>query len=151
MKTGRWRLLMALMWAGMAAAQQYPVKPIRLIVPTAPGGGTDLVARVLAQHLNDALEQPVVVDNRGGAGTTLGAATAAKSPPDGYTILLHHISLAFNATFYRTLPYDPLKDFAPITLVASQPFLVVVHPSLPVKSIRELLIEMIEFGMMKER
>jgi tripartite-type tricarboxylate transporter receptor subunit TctC len=123
----------------LAGAQTYPSKPIRLIVPTAPGGGTDLIARVLAQSLNEALGQPVVVDNRGGAGTTLGTALTAKSPPDGYTIMLHHVSLAFNATFYRKLPYDTLKDLAPIGLVATQPFLVVAHPSLPVKSVRELV------------
>ncbi len=110
-----------------------------MIVPAAPGGGTDLIARVLAQHLNDSLGQPVVVDNRGGGGTTLGAALAAKSPPDGYTLLVHHSSLAFNETFYRKLPYDALKDFAPISLVASQPFLVVVHPSLPVRTVKELV------------
>jgi tripartite-type tricarboxylate transporter receptor subunit TctC len=122
-----------------AAAQSYPVKPVRVIVPAAPGGGTDLVARVLAQHFSEALGQQFVVDNRGGAGTTLGAAVAAKSPPDGYTLILHHVSLAFNASYYRKLPYDTLKDFAPITLVATQPFLVVVHPALPVKSIKELI------------
>jgi tripartite-type tricarboxylate transporter receptor subunit TctC len=112
---------------------------VRIIVPAAPGGGTDLVARVLAQHLSEALGQQFVVDNRGGAGTTLGSAVVAKSPPDGYTLILHHVSLAFNASYYRKLPYDTLKDFAPITLVATQPFLVVVHPSLPVKSVRELV------------
>lgn len=122
-----------------AAAQSYPAKPIRLIVPAAPGGGTDLVARVFAQQFNEALGQPVVVENRGGGGTTIGANAAAKAPPDGYTILLHHTSLAFNVSFYRKLPYDAVKDLAPITLVATQPFLVVVHPSLPVKSVRELL------------
>jgi tripartite-type tricarboxylate transporter receptor subunit TctC len=110
-----------------------------MIVPAAPGGGTDLVARVLAQHLSEALGQQFVVDNRGGAGTTLGSAIAAKSPADGYTLILHHVSLAFNASYYRRLPYDTLKDFAPITLVATQPFLVVVHPSLPVKSVKELI------------
>jgi tripartite-type tricarboxylate transporter receptor subunit TctC len=97
------------------------------------------VARVLAQHFSEALGQPFVVDNRGGAGTTLGSALAAKAPPDGYTLILHHVSLAFNASYYRKLPYDTLKDFAPITLVATQPFLVVVHPSLPVKSMKELI------------
>src|SRR5512146_1951383 len=107
-----------------AVAQRYPARPVRLIVPAAPGGGTDLVARVLAQHLDGALGQTVVVDNRGGAGTTLGAAIAAHAPADGYTILLHHTSLAFHATLCRQLPYDPLKDFAPIGLVAQQPFLV---------------------------
>jgi tripartite-type tricarboxylate transporter receptor subunit TctC len=112
---------------------------VRIIVPAAPGGGTDLVARVLAQHFSETLGQQFVVDNRGGAGTTLGSAIAAKSPPDGYTLILHHVSLAFNASYYRKLPYDTLKDFAPITLVATQPFLVVVHPSLPVKSMKELI------------
>ena len=120
-------------------AQQYPAKAVRIVVPAAPGGGTDLVGRVLGQRLSEALGQPFVVENRGGAGTTLGAAVVAKSPPDGYTLLLNHISLAFNATYYRKLPYDTLKDFAPITLVATQPFLLVVHPSLPVKSVAELL------------
>jgi tripartite-type tricarboxylate transporter receptor subunit TctC len=121
------------------SAQQYPSKAVRIIVPAAPGGGTDLVARVLAQHFTDALGQSFVVDNRGGAGTTLGATLAAKAPPDGYTLLLHHSSLAFNATFYRKLQYDAMRDFAPITLVASQPFLVVVHPSLPVRSVKDLI------------
>jgi tripartite-type tricarboxylate transporter receptor subunit TctC len=129
-------LLLSSTWS---AAQSYPAKPVRIICPTAPGGGTDLVARMLAQKLNEALGQPVVVENRGGGGTTLGAAAAAKAPADGYTLLLHHTSLAFNATFYRHLPYDTLKDFSPIALVAVQPFLVVVHPSLPVKSMRELI------------
>ena len=124
---------------GAANAQSYPVKPVRMIVPAAPGGGTDLVARVLAQHLSEALGQQFVVDNRGGAGTTLGSAVVAKSPPDGYTLILHHVSLAFNASYYRKLPYDTLRDFAPITLVATQPFLVVAHPSLPVKSMKELI------------
>lgn len=120
-------------------AQQYPEKPVRIVVPTAPGGGTDLVGRVLAQKLTEMLGQQFIVDNRGGAGTTIGSALVAKAPPDGYTILLNHVSLAFNASYYRTLPYDTLKDFAPITLVATQPFLLVVHPSLPVKSVKELL------------
>ena len=124
---------------GGAIAQPYPAKTVRIIVPAAPGGGTDLVARVLAQHFSETLGQPFVVDNRGGAGTTLGSALLAKSPPDGYTLILHHVSLAFNASYYRKLPYDTLKDFAPITLVAQQPFLVVVHPSLPVKSMKELI------------
>ena len=132
-------LATALACVGAAQAQPYPAKLIRLIVPTAPGGGTDLLGRVLAQQLTEALGQSVVVDNRGGAGTTLGAAIAAKAPADGYTLLIHHVSLGFNATFYRKLPYDTLRDFAPISLLAGQPYLVVVHPSLPVKSVRELI------------
>lgn len=123
----------------LAIAQTYPLKPVRLVVPTAPGGGTDLVGRVLAQNLSQSLAQQVIVDNRGGAGTTLGSAVVAKSAPDGYTLLLNHVSLAFNATYYARLPYDTLKDFAPITLVATQPFLFVVHPSLPVKSVSGLV------------
>jgi tripartite-type tricarboxylate transporter receptor subunit TctC len=125
--------------ASTGSAQAYPAKAVRVIVPAAPGGGTDLVARVLAQNLGEALGQQFVVDNRGGAGTTLGSALAAKAPPDGYTIILHHVSLAFNASYYRKLPYDTLRDFAPITLVAIQPFLVVVHPSLPVHSVKALI------------
>lgn len=131
--------LVTVICAASVFAQSYPSKPVRLIVPTAPGGGTDFLGRVLAQSLGPALGQPMVVDNRGGAGTTLGAAVAAKSPADGHTLLLHHSSLAFNATFYRKLPYDTLRDFAPITLLATQPFLVVVHPSLPVRTVKELV------------
>lgn len=122
-----------------AQAQSYPSKPVRLVVPTAPGGGTDLLGRLLAQNLSGLLGQQFIVENRGGAGTTIGTAVVAKAPPDGYTLLLTHFSLAFNATYYARLPYDTLKDFAPISRVADQPFVVVVHPSLPVKSIRELV------------
>lgn len=122
-----------------AQAQSYPSKPVRIVVPTAPGGGTDLVGRLLAQNLTGLLGQQFIVENRGGAGTTIGTAVVAKAPPDGYTLLLTHFSLAFNATYYPRLPYDTLKDFAPISRVADQPFVFVVHPSLPVKSIRELV------------
>jgi tripartite-type tricarboxylate transporter receptor subunit TctC len=125
--------------AGPAIAQQYPSKAVRLIVPTAPGGGADFVGRLLAHGLNQSLGQPFIVDNRGGGGTTIGVTLAAKSPPDGYTLLLQHNSLAFNATFYRKLPYDTVKDLAPITLIATQPYIVAVHPSLPVRSVKELV------------
>ena len=120
-------------------AQNYPVKPVRIVVPTAPGGGTDLIGRLLAQNLSSQLGQQFMVDNRGGAGTTIGTAAVAKSPADGYTLLLTHSSLAFNATYYNKLPYDTLKDFAPISLVAEQPFLFAVHPSLPVKTVAQLI------------
>lgn len=140
MNTLAWALVGAFAcWTASAAAQSYPVKPIRLIVPTAPGGGTDRIGRLLAQKLTEAMGQQVVVDNRGGAGTTIGSAITAKSPPDGYTLLLNHTSLAFNASFYGKLPYDTLNDFAPITLVARQPFLLVVHPSLPAQSVEDLI------------
>ncbi|MEP6610010.1 MAG: tripartite tricarboxylate transporter substrate-binding protein, partial [Burkholderiaceae bacterium] len=88
---------------------QYPTKPIRFVVPFAPGGGTDIVARLLAQRLNEGLGEPVVVDNRGGAGSTLGTDIVCKAPPDGYTLLLGNISLAFNAWLYKTLPYNAVK------------------------------------------
>jgi tripartite-type tricarboxylate transporter receptor subunit TctC len=117
-----------------AFAQQYPVKSVRIIVPAAPGGGTDLIGRVFAQKFSKVFAQSFVVDNRGGAGTTLGTDLAAKAPADGHTLLLTHVSHSFNASYYRRLPYDPVKDFAPIALVGSQPYILVVHPSLPVKT-----------------
>src|SRR5258706_355118 len=119
------------------AAQSYPTKPMRFVVPFAPGGGTDIVARLIAQRLNEGLGQPVVVDNRSGAGSTLGSDIVCKAPPDGYTLLLGNISLAFNAWLYKSLPYNALKDLAPVSMVAVQPNIVVIHPSVPAKSIRE--------------
>ena len=125
--------------AAGATAQPYPVKPVRIIVPTAPGGGTDLIGRVLAQKFSAGFGQTFVVDNKGGAGTTLGTELAAKSPPDGHTLLLTHVSIAFNASYYRKLPYDAVKDFAPIALVAIQPYILVLHPSLPLKNVGDLI------------
>ena len=122
-----------------AAAQQYPTKAIRFVVPFAPGGGTDILGRVVAQALNDALGQPVVVDNRGGAGSTLGTEIVAKSPADGYTILFGNISLAFNATLYTKLRYDTIRDLAPISLSAVQPNILVIHPGLPAKNLKEFI------------
>ena len=122
-----------------AAAQQYPIKAIRFVVPFAPGGGTDIIGRVVAQALNDALGQPVVVDNRGGAGSTLGTEIVAKSPADGYTILFGNISLAFNATLYTKLRYDTIRDLAPISLSAVQPNILVIHPGLPAKNLKEFI------------
>jgi tripartite-type tricarboxylate transporter receptor subunit TctC len=120
-------------------AQTYPTKPVRFIVPFAPGGGTDIIARIVALKLNEALGQPVVVDNRGGAGSTLGTDLAAKAPADGYTMLLGNISLAFNASLYKHLPYNTLKDLAPVTLVAVQPNIMVVNPAVPAKSLKEFI------------
>ena len=134
-----WAISAAALTAPAVQAQNYPVKPVRIVVPTAPGGGTDLIGRLLAQNLSSQLGQQFIVDNRGGAGTTIGTAAVAKSPADGYTLLLTHSSLAFNATYYNKLPYDTLKDFAPISLVAEQPFLFAVHPSLPVKTVAQLI------------
>ncbi len=126
--------------ASAAGAQNYPNKPVRFIVPFAAGGGSDFVARVVAQKFNEAFGQPLVVDNRGGAGGAIGTELAAKSAPDGYTLLLGSAGpLAIQPGLTARLPYDPLKDFAPITLVTSIPYVLVVHPSLPVKSVRELI------------
>src|SRR5688572_28701663 len=103
-----------------AQAQDYPSRPIRMVVPFAPGGGSDISARVLADGLSDALGQSIVVDNRPGAGSILGCDIVAKANPDGYTTLLGNISMAFNTAIYKKLPYDAIKDFAPITLATDQ-------------------------------
>ena len=118
----------------------YPTKPIRMIAPFAPGGGADFVARIAGQKLSVALGQPVVVDNRAGAGGVIGTELAAKSPADGYTLLIGSAGpFAILPVISTRLPYDPLKDFAPVTLVSSFPFVLVVHPSLPIKSVQELI------------
>jgi tripartite-type tricarboxylate transporter receptor subunit TctC len=121
------------------AAANYPQRPIRLVVPAAPGGGTDIIARILAEGLGPALGQTVVVDNRAGAGTVLGADIVSKATPDGYVLLISPNSLAFNVALYSKLPYDTLRDFAPISLVADQPNILVVHPSLPARSFQEYI------------
>lgn len=121
-------------------AQTYPNKPIRLVLPYPPGGGSDTIARPLAQRLAAGLGQQVIVDNRGGASGNIGMELAAKSPPDGYTIVMALTAqLAVNPSLFKKLPYDPVKDFAPITLMASGPYILVVHPSLPVKSVKEFI------------
>ncbi len=126
--------------AGGAAAQpQYPGRPVRLIVPFPPGGGTDTLARILGQKLTEALGQQVVIDNRPGAGTNIGAEIAAKAPPDGYTVLMGNIAHAINVTLYAKLSYDLVRDFAPVTLLASTPNILVVHPSVPARSAKELI------------
>ncbi|HSQ05438.1 MAG TPA: tripartite tricarboxylate transporter substrate binding protein [Burkholderiales bacterium] len=122
-------------------AQTYPSKPIRLVIPYPPGGGSDTIARPLAQKLTEHLGQQVIIDNRGGAGGNVGMEMAARSAPDGYTIVLALTAqLAVNVSLYRKLPYDPLRDYAPITLLGNGPYILVAHPSLPVKSVRELIV-----------
>ena len=124
----------------VAQAQSYPGKPVRLIVPFPPGGSTDILGRTLAQQLSLAWGQQVVVDNRPGAGGSIGADLAARAAPDGYTLLMGHIgTLAVNVALYSKLPYSPTKDFAPVSLVATVPNVLVVHPSVPVKNVPELL------------
>ena len=121
------------------AAEGYPARPIRFIVPFPPGGGNDIVGRILAARLAEGLGQQIVVDNRGGAGGTIGTELTAKAAPDGHTMLVNNISLAVNHTLVRELPYDTLKDLSPVSLVGRQPNVVVVHPALAVRSVRELL------------
>src|SRR5688572_7913943 len=120
-------------------AQSYPTRPVRMIAPFAPGGGTDISARVLAEGLSKVLGQTFVVDNRPGAGSTLGTDLASKATPDGYTLLLGNISMAFNAGLYRKLPYDTIRDFAGISLVTDQPNILVAHPSLPAKTLKDFV------------
>jgi tripartite-type tricarboxylate transporter receptor subunit TctC len=132
-------LCAALAPAQAAAAEAYPTRPIRFIVPFPPGGGNDIVARIVAAKLTEGLGQQVVVDNRGGAGGTLGTDLTAKAPRDGYTLLVNNISLAVNHTLVKKLSYDTLKDLAPISLVGRQANVLVVHPDLAAKSVRDLL------------
>ncbi len=120
------------------AAERYPARPIRVVVPFAPGGGSDLVARALAEKLGEALGGSIVIDNRSGAGGTLGTTLVAQAVPDGYTLLFGSASYVFAPLVYKDLPYDALKDFAPITMVARTPMILVVHPSLPARSTQEL-------------
>ena len=129
-------LLFSLVLAAPAAAQ-YPAKPIHLIVPAAPGGGTDIAARSFVPALQEGLGQSVLIENRGGAGGVIGTDAAARSAPDGYTLLLCYVSHATNPTLVGKLPYDTLKDFVPITLVAHEPVVLVTHPSNPAKSLGE--------------
>ena len=122
-----------------AVAQPYPSRALRIISPFAPGGGNDALCRTLAPKLSEGLKQPVVIDNRAGANGIVGTEIAARAAPDGYTIILVPSGHAVNATLYRKLPYDTLKDFTPITLVASSPLVLAAHPSLPAKNVKELV------------
>lgn len=132
--------LMLCVFSTVCAAQSYPSKPIRLIVPFAPGGGVDLIGRVIAQKLQDAWGPPVIVDNRGGGGGNIGTDMVAKSPPDGYTLLMGYVgNLAINPFLFRKLPYDPVKDFSPISLAATAPNLLVAHPSLSANTVKDLV------------
>jgi tripartite-type tricarboxylate transporter receptor subunit TctC len=131
---------LAALVAATAHAQTYPSRPLRLIVPFPPGGSTDILARALGQKLSEGLAQPVVIDNRGGAGGTIGSEAAAKSSPDGYTIMMGHLgTLAVNVSMYKKLAYDPVKSFAPVCLMAMVPSVLVVNNALPVKSAEELI------------
>jgi tripartite-type tricarboxylate transporter receptor subunit TctC len=124
---------------GAAWAQQYPSKPVRVIIVFPPAGATDIVGRIAFQKVGEQLNQQFVIDNRAGAGGTIGAAVVAKSPPDGYTLMVYSTTLLANAHLYRKLPYDPLKDFVGITPVARLVNMLVVHPSMPVRTVKDLI------------
>ena len=124
-----------------APAQEYPVKAIRFIAPNLPGGPTDILARLIGQKLAESFGQPVVIENRSGAGGNIGTEAAAKSPPDGYTLVTgNNATFGANVSLYKHLGFDPIRDFAPLVLVATQPNILVVHPSLPVTSVRQLIV-----------
>ena len=125
--------------ADARAQSAYPTKPIRLIVPSVAGGGTDISARLIAPKLGEYLGQQVVVENRGGAAMMIGGDAVARAAPDGYTLLMGISTLTINPAIYRKMPYDAVRDFAPISQVVSQPNMLVVHPSLPVKTVKELI------------
>ena len=135
-----WLALAAMAVAAAASAQPFPSKPIRIIVPYPPGGTSDILARSVGQKMGEAFGQPVVVENKPGATGNIGADFVAKSPADGYTLLLADIgSLAIAPSVVATLPFDPVKDFAPVAMVAYSPHLLVVHPSVPAKDVKELV------------
>ena len=132
-------LAVAMLAAGGASAQQYPVRPIRIIVGFAPGGPTDVIARIMAQKLSESLGQQVVVDNRSGAGGNIGIGMAANATPDGYTILVVSSALVLNPGLYDKIPYDPVKSFSPVSNMAASPNVFIAHPSVPAKTMQDLI------------
>jgi len=131
--------LVALSTAGAIHAQTYPAKAVRMIIPFAPGGNTDIIGRVFAPKMSEYLGQPIIIDNRGGAGSAIGTEIAAKSPRDGYTLLMVSSAHVINPAMVKKLPYDSIRDFAPISVIADVPTGFVVHPSLPAKNVSEFL------------
>ena len=134
-----WIVLLALAAFSAAAQTSYPARPIRFVVPYPPGGFTDILARLIGQKLTDSWSQPVVIENKGGGGSTIGTDIVAKAAPDGYTILMVAPDLAINPSLYARLPYDTARDFAPVSLVAWGPIALVVHPSLQVSTLKEFV------------
>jgi tripartite-type tricarboxylate transporter receptor subunit TctC len=139
LQEARLMLVAGIMAAGVASAQPYPAKPVRLIVPFAPGAAQDLTGRLVAQKLSEGWPQQVIVDNRPGAGSSIGAQMVARAAPDGFTLLLGNEALAINASLGAALSFDPLRDFAPISLVVINPRLFVVHPSISAESMRDII------------
>ena len=140
--TRAWRIgagLLALACAAAACAQGYPAKPVRIIVPIAPGGGQDFVARIVGQKLTAAFGQQFVIDNRPGAGGIIGTQLAVKSPPDGYTLVLVAASYTAQPSLYPKLPYDAVKDLAPITQLGGAPYMLVINPTVPAKTVKEFV------------
>ena len=132
-------ILAATINIGVYAQTDYPTKPIRFVVGQAPGGATDIIARLVGNKMQEGLGQNIIVENRTGAAGSIGAASVAKSPPDGYTLLVVSSSYSINPSLYSSLPFDPQKDLAPVSLLAEAPFLLVVHPSVPAKSVKDLI------------
>ena len=132
-------LALALVATGASAQSPYPHRPIRIVVPSSPGGGLDFIARAVGQQLTAAWGQSVVIDNRAGAGGTIGPDLVAKAAPDGYTLLVVSASFAVNPSVYPKLPYDSIRDFAPVTLATSQPQVIVVHPAVAAKSLKDFV------------
>lgn len=137
----RFTMLLAICAVGfnLAAAQSFPTKPVRIIVPFAPGGSTDIVARLLAPKLSENLGQSVIVENRGGGATTIGMDMVAKAPPDGHTLGVATLTFALNPSLFSKLPYNPERDFAPVSLVSIVPFVQAIHPSVPARSVKQLI------------
>ncbi|MBV9191186.1 MAG: tripartite tricarboxylate transporter substrate binding protein [Betaproteobacteria bacterium] len=135
----RWASFLLCFFAAQVLAQDYPNHPVRIIVPSPPAGGTDIVGRVLAEHFTKALGQQFFVENKPGAGNLIGIETAARSAPDGYTLLMAPSTIVLNTVLYKKVPFDPVKDFAPITLTATAPNILIVNPSVPVKTTAELI------------
>jgi tripartite-type tricarboxylate transporter receptor subunit TctC len=136
----RWVKALLFFWIVSAFAQgDYPTRAVRIVVPSPPGGGTDIVARVLAQHFSKALGQSFVVENKPGAGNMIGIEAVARSVPDGYTLLMVPATLALNSVLYKKVPYHPIRDFAPITLAATAPLVLIVNPAVPAQSLREFV------------
>ena len=134
-------MLFAGCFCAAVSAQEWPSKPIRFIAPNLPGGPTDILARLIGQKLAESLGQPVIIENRAGAAGNIGTEAAAKSAPDGYTLVTgNNATFGANVSLYKRLGFDPVKDFAPVVFVATQPNILVVHPSLPVNSVKELVV-----------
>src|SRR6267378_1278323 len=128
-------LVFALLSAQLSAQTGYPSRPVRIVVPSPPSGGTDIIGRVLAQHFSKAFGQQFFVENKGGAGTMIGIEAAARAAPDGYTLLMVPSTLALNSVLYKKVPYDPIRDFAPITLAATAPNILIVNTALPARTL----------------